>query len=109
MDIEKLDETGLQKLKEQIKNREKAIELEKRNKIIEIERVKLDKLIELNIIDLLEHSRTSCSDEHPSNGYYESEGYARCNKCHLIEIIEDHKNGINDFQVSFDINISKID
>jgi hypothetical protein len=49
-----------------------------------------------NIIDLIcpEHSRTSCSDENISNGFYfEDDGitistkyYHRCTRCALLEI-----------------------
>ena len=41
--------------------------------------------VEQVLLDLLEHDRTSCSDENPQNGWEEDRGHARCAKCHLLE------------------------
>ena len=59
------------------------------------------------ILGLLHHNRSSCSDENPINGYSSSAGYARCNKCHLIEILDGYYCD-GDFEVSFNVNISKV-
>ena len=40
----------------------------------------------LNIIQP-EHSRTSCSDTNLQNGFYSNEGYTRCFRCTILEII----------------------
>ena len=59
------------------------------------------------ILPLLEHSRTSCSDENPCNGYEYSSGYARCNKCWLMEILDDEWYDENDGEnIDFDIEFS---
>lgn len=67
------------------------------------------------ILPLLKHSRTSCSDEHPCNGCYDySKGYARCNKCWLMEIIDDEwydeNDGENvDFDVEFEVEFHRVE
>ena len=58
------------------------------------------------ILSLIDHSRTSCSDDNCCNGYITSDGYARCNKCFLIEILNGEW-GDGDFEVAFDVNISR--
>ena len=64
------------------------------------------------ILPLLEHSRTSCSDKNLCNGCYDysnnhSNGYARCNKCWLMEILDNEWYDENDGKnVDFDINFS---
>ena len=48
----------------------------------------------LELIDIIcpEHTRTSCSDENISNGFYTDEGvitkeyFPRCSRCALLEI-----------------------
>lgn len=60
------------------------------------------------ILPLIEHSRTSCSDENYCNGYSSSDGYARCNKCFLIEILNGEW-GDGEFEVDFNIGISCTD
>jgi hypothetical protein len=37
------------------------------------------------VLDLLEHSRTSCSDANTCNSYPNSEGYPRCVRCFLLD------------------------
>ena len=66
------------------------------------------------ILPLLKHSRTYCSDENPCNGYDYSKGYARCNKCWLIEILDDEwydeNDGENiDFDIEFDIDFISVE
>ena len=58
------------------------------------------------ILSLLEHSRTSCSDEHPCNGYSFSEGYSRCETCHLIEILNGDWG--DDYEIDFSVSIREI-
>lgn len=56
------------------------------------------------ILPLLDHSCKSCNDDNYCNGYITSDGYARCNKCFLIEILNGEW-GEGDFEVTFDVNI----
>ena len=101
--------------KEELKNLKKQIELQE-NKIKEKEiedrkqkaKIKLDKFRENKeiILNLIEHDRTSCSDENPCNGYGSADYGARCKKCHLIEILNDDE--MDGFDVSVDFIITKI-
>lgn len=60
------------------------------------------------IIALTNHDRTSCNDRNYNNGYGSADYGARCQKCHLIEILNgEHEDG--EFEVSFDIHIVKTD
>lgn len=59
------------------------------------------------ILSLIEHSRTSCSDDHPCNGYDYDRGYARCNKCYLIEILNGEWG--NEIDVEFDVSFINVD
>lgn len=66
------------------------------------------------ILPLLKHSRTSCSDENPCNSYEYSRGYARCNKCWLMEILNDEwydeNDGENvDFDIEFDVEFHRVE
>lgn len=58
------------------------------------------------ILSLLDHSKTSCSDDNCYNGYSISDGYARCKKCFLIEILNG-EYGEGDFEITFDVDISR--
>jgi hypothetical protein len=109
MNINNLDEKELQELKNKIKLREEDIKESKCNKQREEAKNIIEKIKNANILDLIEHTRTYCSDSNPGNGYDSSKGYTRCTKCQLIEIIEDHENGFNEFMVNLDVTISKID
>ena len=62
------------------------------------------------ILPLLKHSRTSCSDENPCNGYDYSKGYAKCDKCWLIEILDDEWYDENvDFDVEFSVEFHRVE
>lgn len=59
------------------------------------------------IIAHTEHTRSSCSDENPCNGYHgdsylRNEGF-RCPKCMLMEILNGEHGGAYDFRLSFEI------
>lgn len=41
----------------------------------------------INIIQP-EHGRKSCSDEDLNNGFYSNDGYTRCMRCTLLEILK---------------------
>lgn len=93
--------TKVKKEKEEIRQRELA---EKKKSVAKhIQYLRENKDI---ILSLLEHSRTSCSDDNCYNGYITSDGYARCNKCFLIEILNG-EYGEGDFEVTFDVHISR--
>lgn len=68
-------------------------------------RANLANLKGMDILSRIQHSRTSCSDENPCNGYDDSVGYARCTKCHLMEILETNDDT---FEVSLGVTITKI-
>lgn len=60
------------------------------------------------ILSLLAHDRTSCNDKNPFNGFDLHKGYARCDKCFLIEILNgEYEDG--EFDVNFSINITSTD
>ena len=59
------------------------------------------------VLGLFEHERTSCSDEHPVNGYGYSAGHARCNKCFLMEILNGEWG--DDWKIEFNIDITPIE
>jgi hypothetical protein len=42
------------------------------------------------LVDIIcpKHDRASCDDNHLDNGFYSNEGYTRCLRCTLLEIIE---------------------
>ena len=108
MNLSEMSKEELESLKKQIKLQEDEIkerELENRRQKA---KVKLDKIKENKelILSLLEHSRTSCSDENPCNGNGSADYGARCNKCYLIEILNDEWG--DDFDISFDIKIARI-
>lgn len=93
----------IKKEKEEI--REKKLVEKKKSVAKKIQYLRDNKDI---ILPLIEHSRTSCSDENCCNGYSSSEGYARCNKCFLIELLNgEFEDG--EFEVDFNIGISRTD
>lgn len=105
------DPSEKNKLKEQIKQLQSQVEeIEKKEKEDELEKNSLFLFILRKnkdfVLSLFEHSRSSCSDENPCNGYHFDEQHARCEKCHLIEILNDEFN--NDFEVMLSVNIVKI-
>jgi hypothetical protein len=98
----------LEAMSKDIDNQLNEIEEIERNEKVENNKIRLD-ILRSNkdlILSLFEHNRTSCSDENPDNGYSYVNGHSRCNKCHLMEILDEEYN--NDFEVSFDIMINKI-
>lgn len=96
----------LQEIEAQIKAAE-AEDEERREREKEVIK-KIDSLTpeqKENILSVINHDRTSCSDEHPRNGYYsDCNGGYRCRKCMLIEILRGEHGGCFDFDFSVDIN-----
>jgi hypothetical protein len=109
MDIAKMSKSELDDLSKQVNEQKEKIHQEEINKRKEQVNLKLEKLREHKdlILSLIEHTRTSCSDNNPCNGYGSAEYGARCNKCHLIEILNNEWS--NEFEVSIDVTISRID
>lgn len=78
------------------KDEELRAELERREALaldeVRNQRIARNRLILAHkgmLLNLLEHSRTSCDDENPSNGFVSSEyPYPRCAKCALIKLDE---------------------
>lgn len=58
------------------------------------------------ILSLIKHDRTSCSDDYPCNGYNYNRGYARCNKCYLIEILNGEWE--NEIDVNFSVGFTNV-
>ncbi len=55
------------------------------------------------LLSMMQHDRTSCSDEHPCNGYSYSNERFRCRKCMLMEILNGEHGGEFDFAIVADI------
>lgn len=53
------------------------------------------------LLSLMDHGRTSCSDESPTNGYAHN-GYYRCYKCALI-LTDGHDLGDVEMELGFTI------
>jgi hypothetical protein len=110
MEIEDLYKTEQELVKENVELNKRIKEIQEKRIQMEIalNKIQLDKLREHKglILNLIEHDRTSCSDENPSNGYGSADYVARCDKCHLIEILNSDWN--NEFSVDFNISISRI-
>lgn len=100
----KLDD--LRKQKEELEAQIKAVEEEEQRAK---EKAVLDKIKAITpekkemILGLMEHDRTSCSDENPCNGYsYYNDRY-RCRKCMLMEILNGEHGGRFDFDIAVEI------
>lgn len=101
------EEKALQEKLREIHTKKKEIEEERRLEKISENQKKIQYMRDNKdvILKLIPHSRTTCSDTNPCNGYCREDGYARCNKCFLIEILEGY---YDEFEVSFDLSISEI-
>lgn len=103
-----MDKNELLKQQKEIESQLAKIAESEYNEKIEKNTIELGKLRENKefVLSLFEHGITSCSDTNVSNGYGSAEYGARCNKCHLIQILNSDYD--NEFKVSFDIYITKI-
>jgi len=101
--MEKLQNMSVEEFKEYCDEQETLIETERKRRQeiqLEVERrqnkTKIDFLKKnLGFLDLINHCRTSCSNDRINNGFNEDNGYARCNKCHIMEILEDEDDSWN--------------
>lgn len=88
-------------------NEYRKIEIEKkRNQVkAKIESMTEDK--KQLLLSMMEHDRSSCSDDNPCNGFLDYTGECICRKCMLIDIF----NGANgtDFDFEVDVAIYPVD
>ncbi len=44
----------------------------------------------IDLINIIQpkHNRTSCSDDDLENGFYSNDGYTRCLRCTLLEVLK---------------------
>lgn len=93
-----------QEIEAQIKEAEEEELREREKEVVK----KIDSLTseqKKNILSVIKHDRTSCSDEHPRNGFgTASNGGFRCRKCALMEILNGEQGGFYDFDFNVDIN-----
>lgn len=102
MDINSLSKEELAKLQADISKRQQEIHDEELRQRSEKAAIKMKQIREVKeaILSLFEHSRTSCSDENPSNS-------DRCSKCALMELIEeDWQDG--EFEIEFSVEMTRI-
>lgn len=105
-----MNKEQLLKQKQELDNQIAEIEENEYKQKIENNKIRLNKLRENKefILSLFEHQRASCSDDYVSNGYGSASYGARCSKCHLIEILNSEWDNEFEFEVDFDIAITKI-
>lgn len=80
-----------------------AKELEELRKNDWVEFLKENKLV---VLDLIDHDRSSCSDEDPCNGL-EPDGSYKCSKCALIDILTSSTIGIStsNYDIHFTVSV----
>ena len=103
IDINKLDEDELQKLKEQIKSRELVIKNKKREEQKKKSKEKIRIIADNTIFThVIEHRYSDCDDKKIMHGFLNSEcTYSICPRCLLLEV----NNGLVDED---DINIQVV-
>ena len=79
-------------------------ELAKKQKAVEEKIASLSDEEKEFILKLIEHTRTSCSDDNTINGW-DGEKF-RCNKCMLMEILNGEHGG--EFDFSFEVYINRV-
>ena len=52
-------------------------------------RLKLDINLCRKLLDVIQHDRTSCTDEQRNNQYANSEGWVSCTRCWLLQAVEE--------------------
>ena len=112
MDITKMSKTELESLQKQIDEQKQKIKDEELNQRRQEAKKKIDKLRENKdvLLEVIEHTRTSCSDNNVCNGYggnsYDTR-YARCTKCQLIDILNDDWS--NSWEIDIEVSITRIE
>lgn len=100
----------LQEMREQKAQLEKQIAEEEKRELARKQQAVEDKIASYSdeekefMLKLIEHTRTSCDDENPWNGW--DGNRFRCNKCMLMEILNGQHGG--EFDFSFDICITRV-
>ena len=109
MDITKLSKKELDDLQKEIDKQKQTIKDEEIRKRKEISKKKLDKLREHKdfLLEIIDHDRTSCSDDNVCNGYGSASYGARCSKCRLIEVLNDDWD--DEWEVDINVIITKIE
>lgn len=107
-ELKKEEEQWKEKMDEMNEKREKIKE-ERKQILIQKNSVKMKYLRENRdvLLSLIEHDRTSCSDDNVSNGYSYSSGHYRCAKCYLIELLNGDW-GDDDVEIFFTPSFSTI-
>lgn len=90
---EEKEEIKQHKINEKKKEIEEKIEFIKENKDI--------------ILPLIKHDRSSCSDEHPCNGYSSYNNDCRCRKCFLMEILDGDWG--NEYDINLDVSFIPVE
>lgn len=109
MDIDNLNLEDINEIRTKLDIREAEIKSQKLQTIkLEVEnKLNFLRIHSESILQCIEHDRSSCSDEDPCNGYSDRTNNARCNKCHLIEILDGDYG--NDFDVKFEVIITRVE
>lgn len=110
MDIQNLSKQELNDLDKQIRQRQKEIrnqELMERKEQVKAKIAKLREHKEV-LLELIQHGRSSCNDDHVCNGYGSATYGARCSKCHLIQILN-NEWGDGEFDVDIEVSITRVD
>lgn len=123
MEIREMSLEELRKMEDKLRDAKKTIETNKKQAVYEATRG-YDEELELSnrelkevngailnlikanpfILNFIPHDRTTCSDSEPVNGFSHKRGRARCRKCHLLEILEDHST---EYKISFSVDITQ--
>jgi len=109
MDVSKMSKKELEELSKLVELQKQLLKEEEANKLKHKAKGKIKKLREQKdlILSLIDHSRTSCSDDNVCNGYGSGNFGARCTKCHLIELFDqDWLDG--EFDIDFHVTITNI-
>ena len=110
MDLKNLSEDELKKLEKEIAEHKQLLKenkLKEKQKEVEIHLKKLREQEDV-LLELIEHGRTSCSDTEVCNGWGSASYGARCNKCHLIEILNGEWGNRFDVKITVDIYDTEI-
>lgn len=100
----------LQEMREQKIKLEKQIAEEEKKELAKKQQAVEDKIASYSdeekefMLKLIEHSRTSCDNENPWNGW--DGNRFRCSKCMLMEILNGQHGG--EFDFSFDVCITRV-